>query len=666
LKRIIKPALRNQKNMIWVFGGIALLMCALMVRLAWIQIINHDEYTLMAEEQQTSDTTLEAKRGTIYDRNGNVLAISNTCYNLYARPSKLKEKYTDKEIDELSEKLSAIIEMEKSEIYDLLASDKTYLTVKKYLTKEQYKEVKALNISSLELAETIKRYYPLGSLASQTLGSVTDDNTGRSGLELEYDQYLSGVNGRWVKVKDNNGNELANSESEYYPAQDGLNVVTTIDQVIQYYVETAIQNALETTQAEKIECIVMSPKTGEILAMASTNCFDPNDPMEPAGEEAQEKFFKMTNEEQVDYLIKMWRNPVISDLYEPGSTFKLITAASALEENAITLTEKFSCGRSIVVSGIRLGCWSPRDHGSQTIRQAIGNSCNPALVQVANRLGKTKLYQYIQLFGLTEMTGVDYPSEASPIVYDVKDVGPVELATTSYGHGIAVSPLQLLTAINAIGNNGILLTPHFVSALTDSEGNVVESYEPTVVRKVLSEETCDEIKDIMRYVVQEGGGGAAKIVGYDIGGKTGTANKINAGEGTYSDSNYCSSFLGMAPMDDPQISILVMVDSPKGSYYGSTVAAPVAKAIFNDVLRYLNIEPEYTKEELKQIESKYTTVPDVTGIEASEAAGILAGKNLTIDMKEELTEDEDFVIVSQYPKAGTKVKKNSSVYVYKE
>ncbi len=661
-----KASVRNKKRIIWVFVLLSLVFLALMGRLAQHQIINYEKLSTEALAQQTKDSTIEPSRGIIYDRNGNELASTSICYTLYVRVSAMDSKLTNTEMKELAGKIAEIVDGDRDTILEKLEAESGYLTLAKYLDKDQYKAIKELKVSALELVQGVKRYYPLGTLASQLLGSVTDDNTGRSGLELEYDQYLSGVAGRWIKSTDLNGNELVDGATEFFAAQPGLNVVTTIDQGIQYYVEKAIEEGLKKTGAEKIECIVMDPKTAEILASACTGGFDPNNPLEPADEKEKEKFKTLSEQEQVNYLVKMWRNPLVSDTYEPGSTFKLVTSSAALEERAITMNDTFRCGKHIVVSGIRLNCWSTRDHGVQTIKQAVGNSCNPVMVQVSKILGKTKFHKYVELYGMTEKTGIDYPGEADPITYTLDQIGPVELATMSYGHGIAITPIQLLTGACVIGNNGVLMKPHYVKALTDSEGNIVQEFEPEAVRQVISEETANNMKNIMRYVVEEGGGGAAKVTGYDIGGKTGTANKIQAGSGVYYENNYCSSFLGMAPMEDPKIAVLVMVDTPKSSIYGSTVAAPIAKEIFTNVLRYINVEPEYTDAELKQMQSKYTTVPNITGYEVSEAIGILAGKDLTFNQAESSKDSDDWIVKEQYPKAGTKVEKNSAVYLYKE
>ena len=643
------------------FFIVALLMVALTFRVAWIQIVDAEEYTEKAILQQTNDTTIQAKRGIIYDRNGKELATSTTCYTLWVWPSQFTYEKTDEEIKEMCAKIAEIIDKDEEKVLQSATKETLMVSLAKYLDKETADKIRALKYSGLELAEGTKRNYPLGNFASQVLGSVNDDNQGRTGLELQYDEYLSGVPGRWVKNTDISGNELVEGREEYHEAQDGLNVVTTLDEAIQYYVEKAIDEGMEKTGAKRIMCLVMDPKTGDILASAVTPGFDPNNATVPTDETYAEEYEKAKNKSEV--LSKMWRNPIVSDTYEPGSTFKLITASSAIEEKAITTTETFSCNSRVTVAGVTLHCWSNTNHGTQTIKQAVGNSCNPVMAKVATKMGKKTFYKYLDLFGITEKTGVDYPGEAGAIVQSLENVGPVELATIGYGHGISVTPIQLLTAISSIGNDGVLMQPRYVKALTDSEGKIVEEYEPKVVRKVLSTKTANEMKEIMEYVVAEAGGGNAKITGYRIGGKTGTANKVE--NGSYG-KNYYSSFVGMAPMDNPQVSILVVVDSPKGSYYGSIVAAPIAKSILSDVLRYMNITPEYTDAEKAAIEGNYTVVPDVVGKEFSEAAGILGGKELKYSRPKSARDDDNFTVVDQYPKAGTKVKKNSVVYVYKE
>ncbi|MFR8853567.1 MAG: peptidoglycan D,D-transpeptidase FtsI family protein [Oscillospiraceae bacterium] len=564
----------NKKRIAIGFIIIAVLMVLLAFRVAWIQVVDADELTEKAIDQQTSDIPIAAKRGVIYDRNGKELATSVTCYSVWVRPAELAENKTDEEITAAASDLAAVLNMEAEEVKTKLTKKQALVKVAQYLEKDTADQVRDLEITGISLSEDTRRYYPLGNFASQLLGSVTVDNTGRTGIELEYDQYLSGVSGRWVKNTDVAGNELVDGSEKYYEAEDGLNVVLTIDEAIQYYVEKALEEGMEKTDAEKIMCLVMDPKTGEILASAVTPGFDPNNATEPDDEEEKEAYEALSDDEKIAYLNKMWRNPIVSDTYEPGSTFKLITASSALEEKVISTTDTFTCNTKITVAGVTLHCWSTRDHGTQTIKQALGNSCNPVLAAVAGKMGAETFYKYIDLFGITEKTGVDYPGETGSIMYNLDDVGPVELATIGYGQSISLTPIQLLTAVCAIGNDGILLQPRYVKSLTDSDGKVVKEFKKKEVRRVLSEETAAEMREAMEYVVSDGGAGAAKITGYRIGGKTGTANKVEDGKyGNY----YYSSFLGMAPMDDPKIAILVVVDSPKGSYYGSLTAGPYSQ-----------------------------------------------------------------------------------------
>lgn len=662
---------KNKKRIALGFLIVAVLLLLLTFRVAYWQIIKGEWLTEKAIAQQTQDTPIEAKRGAIYDRNGKELATSITCYTLWARPAQVKTQkgktITAEQIAAIASQIAQITGRDAETVQTNLTKSTALVRIASNLDKETADAVRALKLNGLELAEGTKRYYPLGNFASQLLGSVSADNTGRAGIELEYDQYLAGVSGRWKKNTDLLGNELVEGAEEYHEAQDGYNVVLSLDEAIQYYVEKALEKGMEKTKAKRIMCLVMNPKTGEILASATTPGYDPNEPMDSKNvPEAQaEAYEKMSADEKQSYLISLWRNPVISDTYEPGSTFKLLTSSSALEEKVIDTHTTFQCAGSFTVAGVRLHCWTRGSHGTQTIRQAIGNSCNPALAKVATLMGKQTFYKYLGLYGITEKTGVDYPGEAGSIMYALKDVGPVELATIGYGHSISVTPIQLLTAVNAIGNDGVLLQPHYVKALTDSDGKVVKEFEPTIVRKVLSAKTAKEMRSIMQYVVDEGGGGNARIAGYRVGGKTGTANKIDAGTGKYG-KDYYSSFIGMAPMDDPQVSILVVVDSPRGSYYGSMVAAPIAKEILTDTLRYLNVTPTYSASEKKAIEGNYTIVPNVIGKPFSEAVGIIGGKELKYSRPKSTQDDDEFTVVDQYPKAGTKVKKNSVVYVYKE
>lgn len=658
----MKPVIKqdNKRRIAIVFAVMCLVLLLLTFKIAVIQIVKAEEYTEKAIAQQTKDTIIEPKRGIIYDRNGKELATSVICYALWIRPADINTDYDEAKRAEMAEAFAPILEMESQKIKELFMKEQALVCVSKYLTKEQAKAIRDLKYKGVELVEGTRRYYPLGNFASQLLGSVNDENVGRTGIELQYDQYLKGVAGRWVKNTDLTGNELVGGTESYFEQQDGLNVVLTIDEAVQYYAEKAISDALEKTKASRIMCLIMNPKTGEILANAVTPGYDPNSPYSVSKKD-KKKYDKMDNTEKTAYLSKMWKNPIVSDTYEPGSTFKLITASAAIEERAVKPGDTFVCNGSFRVADYVLHCWTSGAHGVQTLKEAVGNSCNPAMAAVAKRLGKTRMHKYIDLFGITEKTGIDYPGEASAIIQSLANTGPVELATIGYGQGISLTPIQLLTACNAIGNKGVLVEPHYVKGLADGSGKLVQEYEPKIVRKVISNKTAEDMKEIMEYVVAKGGGGNAKIPGYRIGGKTGTANKVE--NGVYG-HNYYSSFLGMVPVNDPELSILVIVDSPKTSIYGSVVAAPIAKEILQDLMRYMNISPEYTSEEQAALKGENTKVPNVIGKDYAEAAGILGGAGLRINKPDSVAQDENFIVVDQYPKAGSKVRKNSIVYVY--
>lgn len=661
---------RIKKRLVIGFTIVCVAMSALFVKVGYIQVVHGTEYSKLAVEQQTKDMPISAKRGSILDRNGEELAASAVCYSVWVRPAQVKSGSTEEKrelsVNKCVDTLSEILGMDKEEVRTLVTKEQSLVKVAKYLDKETADRIREAGITGVEIAEDVKRHYPLGDFASQVLGSVTDDNNGLAGIELRYNQYLSGVSGRWIKNTDRNGNRLSYGVEKYYQAEDGLNVVLTIDEIIQHYAEKSIDTVQQATDADKVMCLVMDPKTGDILAMAITPGYDPNNPRVPLDENEAAYVESLPDDQKLEYWNQMWRNPIVSDVYEPGSTSKLLTTAMALEEGVTSLNDRFVCKHSYNVSGTILNCWRAQAHGEENLVQAVGNSCNPVFIQLAQRLGIQKFYEYLGLFGMTERSGIDYPGEAYPIIQNINTAGPVGLATMSYGQGIAVNMVQQLTAICSLGNGGKLMQPRLVKALTDSDGNVVQEFDTVEVRQVVSEKTASEMCLIMESVVSEGGGGAAKIPGYRIGGKTGTANKAAAGG--YSEETY-SSFVGMAPMDDPQIAILVVVDNPKGIKFGSTTAAPGAKAVLEDTLRYLQIEPQYTQEETDQINSKMSVVPDVTNTSFSTAIGMLGGASLNYIVSPAFTEEEgesDFMVVDQYPKAGEKLETGGTVFIYRE
>jgi stage V sporulation protein D (sporulation-specific penicillin-binding protein) len=644
-----------------------LLCTGLAFRVGWIQVIASERYAKMAVEQQTRDVPIPAKRGIIYDRNGKELAISAVTNSIWARPGVIKgsadKEKSQENLENTASTLAEILGMDKNEVLKTISQDRSLVKVAKYVDKEKSDKIREEGLKGIEIAEDVKRYYPMGTFLAHLLGSVTDDNRGLSGIELKYDKYLSGIPGRWIKNTDRDGDSLSYGVEKYYQAENGLNLVLTVDEVIQHYVEKALDTVQANTQADRVMCICMDPKTGDILAMGVTPDFDPNNPRVPTTSGGAAYVDSLSDNDKIAFWNKMWRNPLVSDDYEPGSTFKLLTTAMALEEGVTSLDDKFVCTGSIVVAGRTLHCWrSYNPHGAENLVQAVGNSCNPVFVQLAQRVGYDKYFDYLELFGLRDKTGIDYPGEGYAILQDEKTAGPVGLATMGYGQGIAVTPIQLITAVSALGNDGKLMQPRIVKELKDDNGNVIQKFDTKVVRQVVSKKTAEEMCLIMEAVVGEGGGATAQVPGYRIGGKTGTANKAEGG-GYSEETN--SSFIGMAPMDDPKIAILMIVDNPKGVKFGSQTAAPGVKLVLEETLRYMNIQPSYSEEEKQAMESGYTVVPDVSGKSLSEALDILGGANLTYTVSPENNGGEDFTIVDQYPKAGEKMQKGGTVCLYK-
>ncbi len=645
-----------------IMCGACLLLC---FRMGWIQIAKGAEYSRMAVEQQTRDVPIAAKRGAIYDTNGNELAISATCYTAWARPANVRMGNTQAEktasVREAAQVLSGILEKDEKEVKKLLTKQQSLVKIENGLDKKTADRIRKEELPGIEIAEDAKRNYPLGAFLSHTLGSVTSDNNGLSGLELEYNQYLSGASGRWVKNADVLGNDLSGGEEKYVQGEDGLGLVLTIDETIQHYVEKSLKTVQKNTRADRVMCIMMDPKTGDILALAQMPEFDPNDSKTPLSKKEQQKLEAMSDSKKMEYWNAMWRNSLISDVYEPGSTFKLLTTSMALEEEKTNVRETFHCTGSINVAGTTLKCWrSYNPHGSQTLKEAVGNSCNPVFVTLAQRMGIEHFYDYLESFGVSAKTGIDFPGEGNSILQDKNTAGPVGLATMGYGQGVAVTPIQLITAISSLGNEGKLMQPRLVKALVDENGETVKAFDTKVVRRTVSKKTASEMCGIMEYVVAKGGAGTAKVEGYQVGGKTGTANKAKGGG--YSSETY-SSFIGMAPMDDPQVAVLVIVDNPKGVKFGSQTAAPGAKLILEDTLRYLEVTPKFTKAEKKALNEEQVTVPDLTGEGLEEAIGILGGRSLKYKAFGK-RKNRDFSIQDQYPKAGEKVNKGGTIYLY--
>ena len=662
--RIPKTAVTrtNRNTVVFGFALILLAMFALMFRLGYWQIVRADELRVMATEMQKVDTEIDPNRGAIYDSRMNVLAESVTEYELYAYSQNLYKT------DELSAPikasnikiLSEATGKTQEELVQLLSGEENLVMVADGLSRDQVDIARKAFDSNVVVKTRISRFYPNGAFAAQILGGVDSNNAGRSGLEYQYNSALAGIKGRTVMTTDSNGDTISNS-SRYYKPKDGANIVTTIDSVIQNFVEDALETGMKETGADAITCIVMNPKTGDILAMATTPDYDPNESNKPASETERARFEAMSEKEQSDYLSRMWTIREISDVYEPGSTFKLITAAAALDSAHADDRSTYKCVGSINVAGVRLHCLNA--HGTENLIEAVGNSCNPALAQVALDTGGETLYNYIDLFGFDDKTGIDLPGEGSSIVKDPDNMSIVDLATTGYGQGIAITPIQILSAINTFGNNGVLMKPKIVKKLVDNNGNTIKEFEDVRVRQVVSEPTAEKMKEIMEYYVSDAGGKTAYIPGYRVGGKTGTANFVE--DKRYSAATN-TSFVVMAPMDDPKISMICIVYRPTKKEYGAFTAGPIVKEITEKTLQYMGVEKVYSKEEQKENKKNYVKVPDVTGDDSNTAINKLKNIKLNYIIMPESDDSKSFVVVDQYPKAGTKVEKGTPVYIYSE
>ncbi|MDR2089662.1 MAG: PASTA domain-containing protein [Clostridiales Family XIII bacterium] len=660
-------------RLIIFFAFIALLFAGLAFRIGWITVIANDKYAKLAHESQTRDVLIPARRGGIYDRNMTELAVSAVSYRVWARPANVaygdSEELRELRFEKTARMLSEELGLDAEAVREMLRRDNVMVRIANNVSEEQIAAVEARvkgeKLKGIEIEQYDERYYPYGPFAAHVLGVVDDDSRGMSGAELAYEKDLTGIAGRWIKNADPNGNSLAYGAETRYDAQNGLNVVLTIDEAIQHYVEKAIGKAQEVTGALRVMAVVMDPKTGDILGMGVTPDFDPNDPRVPLDPAAAEYVRNLLPEEQVEYRNGMWRNPLIGEVYDPGSTFKLLTVAAALEERVTRPDDRFRCDGYYTVADQRLRCWRYYDpHGNENLTQAVGNSCNPVMIQLVQRMGYDRFYKYIELFGITSRTGIDLPGETNSLVQDRATAGPVGLATMSFGQGISITPIQLVTAVSAIGSGGELMRPRLVKALADDEGNIVQSFDAQVVRRVLSEQTAEEVRDIMEYVVNESGGSAARIPGYRIGGKTGTAEKLD--NGSYKTGKVMASMIALAPMDDPRLAVLAIVDEPQGIKFGSTTAAPVVKDILSDALRYMNIAPRYTQAELAAMQQSQIIVPNVTGMSFSDAAGKLLGSNLLCVSSPAGSEDVDFTVVDQYPKAGDRLPPGGRVCLYGE
>ena len=545
-------------------------------------IFRSSYYSTLAEELHEREREIKAARGRIFDSEGRILADNCTVCTVSVIHNQLEDPETVIQI--LSEELS----MDPEKIRRLTEKYTSREIIKTNVDKETGDRIRARRLLGVKVDEDYRRYYPFQTLASHVLGFTGSDNQGIIGLEVMYDSVLKGINGRILTQTDARGMELDAVAEERVEPQPGNDLVLSLNIDLQTYAEQAAKTVMEEKQARQVSVILMNPKTGEILAMVSVPEFDCNDPFTLNTEANPE-----TEEQKQDLLNAMWRNPCINDTYEPGSTFKIITMAAALEEGIVSLEDSFYCPGYRVVEDRRIRCHKVTGHGAETFLQGALNSCNPVFIDVGLRLGVDRYCQYFRQFGLLGKTGVDLPGEAGTIMHAQTDMGEVELATTAFGQSFQITPLHLITTAASLVNGGHLVTPHFGVRVLDAEGNLVKTFTYDTEKTIISEDSSRTLRYILKQVVSEGTGKKAAVAGYSVGGKTATSEKLPRRTG-----RYISSFLGFAPADDPQVIGLITIDEPVGVYYGGTIAAPVMAEIFGNILPYLNI-PQEEKQQME-------------------------------------------------------------------
>ena len=649
-----------KKRMMITVGIIVCGFCLLTINLIKISIIDHDRYSSLATGQYLRNTTIAATRGTIYDTNMNILVQSAPAWTIAISPKDVEEEHYEMLATELSE----VLNIDYQTIIDKFGENNYYSIVQRKVDQPLADRIRRFvddnGIDGVIFDEDPKRYYRYDNFAAQVLGFVGVDNQGLAGLEAYYDDVLSGTPGSRMSAKNAVGSDMYYDYETFYEPTPGNSLVLTIDEVIQHSLEKHLEAALlEHNVQKRVTGIVIDVNTGEILAMAIKGDFNPNDPLTIFDENTRAAIDAITDPDTKAAAIfeaqqLQWRNKAVSDIYEPGSVFKIVTASAALETGACTMSSTFYCGGSTEVGGHIMHCANRNGHGSQDFGQAVVNSCNPAFIDIGSRIGSSDFYKYFEAFGLAGKTGIDLPAEAQSLFYNADGLGAVELASSSYGQSLSITPIQMITAAAAAVNGGYLVRPHVVKQIIDTDGNIVESYDTEVKRQVISAETSAAMDGILERVVSESSGRNAYVSGFRIGGKSGTGQKLSAGEG-----KYVASFLGIAPADNPEIAVLVLFDEADSySIYGGTIVGPVVGSIMSDVLPYIGIDPIYTDEELNWID---VATPNIEGMSLTEATAELQKNGLTSQVAGYGTR-----VVSQFPLAGQSIPRGSVVILYTE
>lgn len=648
-----------------------ILFAILAGRFYYLQIIEHDKYEQIAVSQQTSDIKVAAKRGTIFDVNGNELAVSASAYMVTIEPTKIKD---DEVAVRLAKGLSEILDVDYETVYKKTQNKKSsYAEIKRGLESDTIEKLTEFLKndkdvrSAVYVTETAKRYYPHGNLLSTVLGFVGTDHQGLEGIEAMYDEYLKGTDGKIISSQNATGTAMPFEYEKYIDAEDGYDITLTVDLEMQYFLEKHIENTrVEHNVQSRVAGVIMNVKTGEILAMSTKPDFNPNEPfvitdamtlemLEPLKNEADgnAEYNKQYNSIAKSY----WRNKIVSEQYDPGSTFKIFTSAMALEEGLVNLNEVFYCSGNVVKGAVTYHCHLREGHGRETFIEALGNSCNPVFIALSDRVGIEKFYNYITVFGLREKTNVGLPGEVSGLHHSLSNMSSYNLYSSSFGQTFQITGMQLVAAVSAVANGGTYMQPYIIKEVTDAEGNIIVNNEPHEVRQVVSEETAKTLWNALEFAVENNYKKTAYIEGYKIAGKTGTSEK--ADNGSYQNSKRIASFICFAPADDPEICVLVIVDEPNSAVqYGSLIAAPLGSDIMEDCLRHLNIEPNY--EDGSSVET--VSIPYVRDITVAEARKELSTKGFTVKIIGD--QSSDATVTYQIPGNGKKLPKGGTVILY--
>lgn len=620
-----------RKRVAFLFLFVTLVIVGLSCRLMYIQFFKSAWLSENAIDQRIREIPVEAKRGIIYDRNGKELAVSVSTESVYAIPAEIQDA------DETAAKLAAILALDRDKLAEKLKKRQAFTWIKRKIDAETALAVKKLDLSGIGLTQESRRYYPHDNLAAHVLGFTGIDSQGLDGIEITFDNYLRGRSGSIVIEYDARGREIPYATHRFVPPVEGNNIYLTIDMVIQQIIERDLDRVMQETQAKSATIIVMQPKTGEILALANRPDYNPNN--------------------FADYSPKLWRNPAVSNTYEPGSTFKVLTTTAAMGEKIVKADDRFFDPGGIEVQGRTIHCWKHGGHGSESFKEVVENSCNVGFVTVGLRLGSEAFYKYLDAFGLGSPTNIDLPGEAKGIVIDKKQVKPINIATMAMGQSIAVSPIQLITAVSAVANDGVRNRPQLVREVRDKDGNLIRGFEPDAVARVVDEATAREVKGILESVVENGTGKNAYVEGFRIAGKTGTAQKVGAGG--YAPGKYIASFVGFAPADNPQIAMLVVIDEPVGIYYGGQIAAPVFGAVIKDVMQYLKVAPRLPESNDAERNDAHILTPSVINLTVPDAVKALqkAGLNARVEEGGER-------IADQIPKPGSRVPSGTNILLY--